>query len=89
LESDTEDAPEYTRKWNARFVTREKMTKEIDARTVELSGETGGKPGYIKYYGKAWSDIYGSLTEEKKQEFEALAEAWNQQGPPLEVKRRY
>jgi hypothetical protein len=77
------------KKWNARLVMREKMSKEIDSRTVQLSGDTGGKPGYIKHYNKAWNEIFASLSSEKLAEYSALAESWNKNGADLDVKRRY
>jgi alanine-alpha-ketoisovalerate/valine-pyruvate aminotransferase len=88
-ESKTEDAPKYVKKWNTRLVMREKMSKEIDSRTVKLSGETGGNPGYIKHYNKAWNEVFASLGSEKLAEYSALAEFWNTQGADLAVKRRH
>ena len=65
------------------------MRKEIDKRTAEMSGETAGTPGYIKCYGKAWSELVAGLNSEKLSEYAALAEAWNKQGAEVTVKRRY
>jgi hypothetical protein len=72
-----------------RLVLREKMRKEIDERTAQMSGELPGTPGYIKCYGKAWSELVAGLSSEKLSEYAALAQSWNKQGAGVDVKRRH
>jgi hypothetical protein len=76
-------------KWTVRHVLREKMRQEIDKRTAEMSGEAAGTPGYIKCYGKAWSELVAGLSSEKLSEYAALAESWNKQGAGVDIKRRH
>ena len=54
--------------------------KNVDARARELSGATGGDAKYLGQYPKALSQVIAELSQEKRDEYEKLADKWNKEG---------
>jgi hypothetical protein len=62
--------------------------KNVDARTRELSGASGGDAQYLGQYPKALSQIIAELSDEKIAEYTQLAEDWNREGASESAKRK-
>jgi hypothetical protein len=76
----------YVTKWTLRNIVKEEMGAEIQARVDEKSD--GNKSLNLKYYPESWTEICNELTEERREEFLALAEKRNKEGLPAELQRK-
>lgn len=59
---------------------------DIASRTAELTDVKPGHKAYLGFYQKAASELMNELSEEDKEKYQALADQWNGEGPPEEVK---
>ena len=78
-----------TGKWNVRKVVRFKMLDEINEEVAERSGNAPtGSDAYLAHFPTSWSAVVETLTDEQHEEFQALANEWNEGDIPEEVQRR-
>ena len=75
--------------WTVRKIVKELMEDEIDAVIKQRDPNCrAGTKDYIKLYQRAWTEVEKGLSEEKRREYENLAEEWNREGTTLAVKAR-
>jgi hypothetical protein len=81
---------DHVKLWTARLVTKKLRAEEITKLTLELSGESeAGKGKFIEFYQTALSKFYNEhLTDQERKEYENTAKEWNEEGTPMEVKKR-
>lgn len=75
-----------TKHWTGRLVVAHKFHDEIE-NTVAACGITDPHARIAKW-ATTLSDKYNSLSEEEQNQCSILAERWNKEGPPAEVKRQ-
>lgn len=71
------------KQWTARLVVDYLCHDEIKE-IVSKSGDSAG----IGVWSTAVTEMFNSLSDDKKMEYTLIAEEWRKRGPPLEVKRQ-
>lgn len=67
----------------------QEKTDELDNQISEMTG--GAKPGtkeYMAFYQKGLNKLMDKVEESEIDEAKALAEKWNNEGPPDEIKSK-
>jgi hypothetical protein len=78
----------YVRNWNLQSVVQELHRKEIDDLCKELQGDDNSKP-YIGWYQNALKTVSDQLGSDTKSEYIKIAKTWNEEGTPMEIRRKY
>jgi hypothetical protein len=63
--------------------------KKIDKLAKKLARKAGGSAHYLGYYKKALKRVERKLSEDKRQEYEAMAKDWTEKPLPPRLQQRY
>jgi hypothetical protein len=74
----------FTKKWTVRRVVEQRMRREIN----EKIDEVPGCRSYLAKYCAACTEVCDGLSDERRVDFERLAEEWNATKPPSDVQMR-
>jgi hypothetical protein len=84
-DSDDYERKKWQKRWTLRNVTSHLRKEEINA-TI---GVNPGSPMYMGKYSSALTSVVNGLAENDRREYMKLAEQWNREEPPKDIKRRY
>jgi hypothetical protein len=75
--------------WTLRRVVTHTQKTGIDAWIFKNHGYKPGNPAYLGMYQKTVTEIVDGLDHDEKKRVQAIADRWNQNGPPPDVKKLY
>jgi hypothetical protein len=78
----------YVRPWNLQSVIQDLHRDEIDKLCKALQADDKTKP-YIGWYQLALKNFTKSLDADTKSEYLGFAKCWNEEGTPMETRRKY
>lgn len=89
LEHDEEDPGKWDRHWCPRSVVTEIYKDRIQAEVASRSGgAAAGTTENLRHWSRSITKVRDTLTENEEMEVMRLAEEWNTEGPPEDIKRR-
>jgi hypothetical protein len=91
--SDKEDVEDSDKRvittWTVRKIVKELMEDDIDAVIKRKNPNCrAGTKDYIMLYQAAWTQVEKGLSQDKRREYEQMAQEWNRDGTTLAVKAR-
>jgi hypothetical protein len=76
-------------KWTMQRVAGHVLKAEVTTVAVDASGENPGqKTSFLRCYQPALQQIVKGLDKEEQQEYRELADQWNKEGLPDEIRRK-
>jgi hypothetical protein len=76
-------------KWTMQQVAGHVLKAEVTSVAVDASGEKPGQnTGFLGHYQPALQKIVKGLDAEEQQEYQELADLWNKEGLPDDIKRK-
>ena len=94
MDSDPEDPkPRGSNKFGKTYKLRDAVTSLFSAKIAEIlkdrdAGPPGGKT-YLAMYPTVLSEVVKGLTLEERQQAIEISEAWNRDGAPDDLKKKY
>lgn len=75
--------------WTLRKVVRIKLADQINAEVVSrVANATNGSHPFLSHYPQTLTDFVNGLTDAEKEEYQKIAEEWNQGDIPSDVQKK-